>query len=194
MNAEDMYANKAYESFLSTLKREKKAKTPAMLDGILFESIVNQLVDGKEIEAPNEKWLNASNTLAEICKGGMKQVPVSNTVTIDGIEFIMYGICDYVKAGTIYDIKKVIRYEYGKYSNSPQHPMYFSLIPEASQFEYLIFDGSFVYKERYSRSDCEPIENIISRFLSFIKRNKLWNLYEEHWAMNERRKDMIQDV
>lgn len=191
LDSEEQYAEQAYQSFLSTLKREKKKKTKAMQDGILFESLVNQEVDGKHTEIANKKWKNAVEVISNICRGGMKQVPVSKEVIIDNTNFILYGICDYVKAGIIYDIKKVTRYSYGKYFKSPQHPMYFRLIPESRRFEYLIFDGDFVYKESYKRYDCEPIENIISRFISFIKQNGLWSIYQENWAMNDKRRAMI---
>lgn len=191
INSDDKYSESAYESFMMALRREKEEKTLARRNGILFETLVNQAVNSEFVQFPNEKWEDGINCIASICKGGIKQVSVSKKLKINNFDFVIYGICDYVKSGTIYDIKKVNRYEYGKYFSSPQHPMYFCLVPEAFKFEYLIFDGSMVYIESYNRCDCEPIESIILRFITFLKKNDLFFLYEKNWTMNDKRKEMI---
>lgn len=184
LDAEDSYTDAALDSFKTALRREPFEPTPAMLAGREFEAAVNAQVAGEEIEFPNEKYARAVKRFARLCAGGQAQVTVGRTERIAGLEFRLYGICDYVKAGTIFDIKRVQRYEYGKYFKSPQHPMYLHLIPGANKFTYLIFDGMNTYTETYRRGDFTPIEDTISKFVHWLKEYDYWNTYNEHWTMN----------
>lgn len=191
-NADDRYTDSAWESFLATLRLEPKDKTAAMQKGIDFENDINTLVESGEANPlPPEagKWDKAVNRFARICKGGQSQVPVSGEICVNGMDLVLYGVCDYVKAGIIYDIKKVTRYEYGKYLDSPQHPMYLHLIPEAKRFDYLVFDGSFCYRETYRRGDFQPIETTIAQFLRFLRESGHMDDYKDHWAMNMEREE-----
>ena len=121
-------------------------------------------------------------------------MPVAGRLRVAGLDFHLYGVCDYVKAGIIYDIKRVQRYEYGKYLHSPQHPMYLHLLPGASKFAYLIFDGTSTYTETYRRGDFEPIEDTISRFINWLLANGYINDYFTHWEMNTERMDKVNGI
>lgn len=178
----------AWDSFVSTLRREKKEPTQAMQDGIKFEDMVNRLVAGQSLEGEiNAKWDAAARRFAGRCAGGLSQVPVTGNLSVSGMDFVLYGVCDYVKAGLIVDIKKVTRYEYGKYQHSPQHPMYLHLLPEAKRFDYLIFDGANCHVETYRRENCKPIEQTISEFIRFLDETEGLNAYKQFWAMNKER-------
>ena len=118
-------------------------------------------------------------------------MPVAGRLRVAGLDFQLYGVCDYVKAGVIYDIKRVQRYEYGKYLHSPQHPMYLHLLPGASKFTYLIFDDANTYAETYRRGDFEPIEDTISHFINWLLANGHINNYFTHWEMNTDDADKI---
>lgn len=195
INAEDDYAESAFDSFISTLRREDKEPTKAMQDGIMFEDMINRMVAGEPLAGDyNEKWLGAAGYFARKCAGGQPQVPVTGRLTVDGIDFVLYGICDYVKAGIIMDIKKVTRYSYGKYQHSPQHPMYLRLLPEAKRFDYLIFDGTNTHIEPYRRGDFQPIEQTISEFIRFLKDDDLFDIYKKFWAMNAERERKQMDA
>ncbi len=185
------WADTAYQSFLAALCREPKERTRAMQMGILFETAVNDVVDGRTVEPVNEKWDKAVRRFAKLCADGQPQVPLAGELSVSGLDFVLFGICDYVKAGQIYDIKKVTRYEYGKYFDSPQHPMYLHLLPEAKEFDYLIFDGTFCYQEAYRRDDCKSIEEIITEFVYYLCKVDLLNIYTAHWAMDSKREEMI---
>lgn len=189
INADEDRSQSAWESFVSTLRREEKEPTQAMQDGTKFEDMVNRLVAGEALEnnSPNAKWDAAACRFAGRCVGGLSQVPVTGDLSVAGIDFCLYGVCDYVKAGIITDIKKVVRYEYGKYQNSPQHPMYLHLLPEAKRFDYLIFDWSNCHIETYRREDCKTIEQIISEFIMFLKDTGGLDIYKHFWAMNDER-------
>lgn len=190
-NADDDRTDGAWESFLSTLRRERKEKTQPMLDGIRFESMVNALLSGERFEGWNDKWDAGARRIAKLCAGGQPQVPMSGEITVDGMDFTLYGIADYLKAGIIIDIKKVVRYEYGKYLDSPQHPMYFCLFHNAIRFDYLIFDGSTVHRETYRPGDFRPIEETIFEFIRFLRETGQIGTYKEMWSMNQKRESMI---
>lgn len=188
INAEEEYTAFAWESFSDTLQRKGKEPTKAMQDGIDFEDMVNRLVAGKPLEGEfNAKWEAAARRFAERCASGLSQVPITGDLSVSGMDFCLYGVCDYIKAGLIMDIKKVTRYSYGKYQHSPQHPMYLHLLPEAKRFDYLIFDGSNCYVETYRREDCPSIGQMISEFIRFLRDNNELDTYKHFWAMNQER-------
>ena len=193
--SDEQFEPSAWESFLSALRCTPQEPTRAMLNGRKFEAMVNTIVAGYTPEdAPNGRWVRAADQFARICSGGQPQVRLADELSAYGLELCLFGIADYVKAGTIYDIKKVGRYEYGKYLQSPQHPMYLHLLPQAMKFTYLIFDGTRCYKETYRRPDAQPIQEIITEFLGFLDFAGLLDTYKTNWAMTPRREERFNDV
>lgn len=194
MNADDAFSESAYASFMASLRCEAKEKTAAMQAGIDFEDAINRTVAGETPEPVNAKWDKAVRRFSKICTGGQPQVPVRGELHVCGMDFGVYGLCDYVKSGVIYDIKKVTRYEYGKYFDSPQHPMYMTLVPEAKKFSYLIFDGSNCYIETYRRGDFKPIEETITEFLRWLYETKNLETYKEYWKMTDERMNKVYGI
>ena len=194
LDSEDAYAEDALASFIQTLKREPKETTAAMQAGIDFEAAINAEVAGTPVDIQNEKTARAVRRFSRLCAGGQPQVPVAGQITAAGVGICLYGVCDYVKAGVIYDIKRVQRYEYGKYFHSPQHPMYLHLVPGASKFSYLIFNGTDTFIETYRRGDFPPIEETITTFIHWLRENGYMSLYEEHWTMNAERMEMTHGI
>ncbi len=194
LDADDAYADTALQSFLSLLRLEEKEMTPAMQAGIDFEAAINAAISGEELEPVGDKHDRAVRRFTRLCAGGQPQVPIAGRIKVCGLDFQLYGVCDYVKAGTIYDIKRVQRYEYGKYFRSPQHPMYMHLLPEARKFTYLIFDGSNTYTETYRRGDFPPIEETILKFARWLDEFEYMDDYKKYWAMNERRMEKVYEL
>lgn len=171
-----------WDDFLSALNREKKPPTKQMLDGIRFESCLNNVLDGAEIQ-PDHEWYKPIRQLAKYLYGAQQQVTLFEDIEIDGQPILLHGILDFLKAGVIYDTKFSKNYHLNKYLNSCQHPMYLRLVPEARRFEYLSCDGEWVYRECYPRDIVEPIEPAIKQFLQFLKANDLYKIYEEKWRV-----------
>ncbi len=175
-----------YESFLKTLRREKEPPTKAMLNGQHFEGMVNAALDGHEIDASHE-WAQQVKKCADILAGSQKQVVLFKEITVDGVRFLLHGVLDFLHGGIIYDTKYSESYPkahtVSKYADSPQHPMYFELVPEAYEFRYLICDGKYVYEERYRPGDVKPIEQTIREFMQFLELHGLIDLYAEKWSM-----------
>lgn len=118
------------DEFLSTLRREKKPQSRAMLDGIRFENVVHAVSEGVDI-GPEQEWYKPIVEICEIITQGQYQVKASRPLVMDNVEFVCFGILDFLKAGVIYDTKFSRTYRVGKYLDSPQHPMYFYLCPRS---------------------------------------------------------------
>lgn len=94
---------------------------------------------------------------------------------------VLYGRLDALKAGTIYDIKFSKSYERGKYFGSTQHPTYLRIIPEATEFVYLVSNGVDVWHEEYRRGEVFPIEPTIQNFFYWLEDAGLAGVYEQFW-------------
>lgn len=170
----------AYGDFLKTLRREPTETTQAMQNGIDFENMVTDIVNGVKVDS-NEKWYDAACKVAKIVSGGQLQYKAKKQIVVFGIPILLYGRLDVLKAGEIIDIKFSSGYERGKYFDSTQHPVYLELIPEAYQFTYLITNGSDLWKETYRREETQSIIPTIEYFLAYLKESGLWEEYAKHW-------------
>lgn len=187
-----LYLFKAYDEaaamddFVATLRRERKESTEAMQNGIDFETACYAAGCGGATVIPDCTRPEPVFEIANIIRGGIAQVKATRPATVDGIDVMCHGVLDVLKAGTIYDIKFKNKSfgsldMAGYYLDSPQHPMYFYLVPEAAEFRYLVSDGNDVYIESYSREETEDVRKIISDFFQYLKETNLWYVYEEHW-------------
>ena len=172
-----------WEDFLSVLNREKQQPTKAMLEGIRFENCLNSVLNGEEIQ-PDHEWYKPIRQLSKYLDGAQQQVTLFQDIRVGDQPILLHGVLDYLKAGVIYDTKFSKNYHLNKYLDSPQHPMYLALVPEARRFEYLSCDGKWVYRDCYPRDIVEPIEPTIMHFLKFLKANDLYKIYEEKWRVN----------
>lgn len=171
----------AFASFLDTLERKKKPKSAAMKTGIEFESAVNQYIRNEPVILEDEKAMKAMTQFGNRLRGAQLQVRAETPVEIDRIPFLLVGVADALHAGIISDIKRPTRYEYGKYFDSTQHPMYMELFPEAMRFDYLIFDGAYCYREQYRRGDFQPIHDTIRAFARYLNDADLMDTYKKFW-------------
>jgi hypothetical protein len=185
---EDPYADATtervpYKEFLDVLNRVPTPTTEAMQNGLDFEDLVQVIAEHGSIPYGygEEKWYDAAAKVANIVRGGQFQYKAKNVVTVGGIEFLLYGRLDVLKAGTIYDIKFSKSYDRGKYFSSTQHPLYLKLIPEAREFIYLISNGTDVWTETYTPTETRSIFPVISDFTDWLVDHELWKIYAEKW-------------
>ena len=170
----------AHKDFLRVLRREKSKPTQAILDGIQFENMVTACCEGSP-PPEGHKWDQAVRAIADRVQGAQFQVVAQRTAVVEDIPFLLYGRLDALKAGVIYDIKFSRSYQVGKYLDSPQHPMYFALVPEAYRFEYLVFTGSDVCVESYDREDAPEIFPTIRNFMNYLELSELDKIYCKKW-------------
>ena len=169
--------------FLRTLRREPTPTTEAMQKGIDFENLVARIVNGRALgRDESSSWFNAAHRIADILYGGQLQYKAKKRISAGGMDFLLYGRLDALKAGMVYDIKFSGKYERGKFYDSTQHPVYLELVPEAYRFVYLISDGRNVWTEEYHREDTRSVIPIIQDFTAWLSTQNLMETYKKHWA------------
>lgn len=175
-----------YEKFLQTLNRKKSPPTEAMLLGTQFENLVNAQLDGEVLDQ-GHKWYKPASQMARYLCGSQKQVTLFREITVDGQDYLIHGVLDFLRAGVVYDCKFTKNYHLNKYlfTETAQTGFYLYLVPEARSMEYLISDGSYVYRETYPRDIVPPIEPLIRTFATFCKQHGLWETLSEKWRVNE---------
>jgi hypothetical protein len=174
-----------WDDFLSTLHREKKPPTQAMLDGTRFENVLNNVLKGEAIPADHE-WASVITEMSKDLQGSQQQVVLFSDCEVNGQPFLLHGVLDYLLAGSIWDCKFTKNYHLNKYfwEGTSQTAMYLALVPEARDFTYIISDGNYVYRERYPMDIVPPIEPIINNFMQYLKKHGLWEVYCEKWRVN----------
>lgn len=160
---------KRLEEFINLLKRIPTPDNEYMKKGREYEQLV---CSGQDEE------------FSPIIANGAFQVKLTKKVYVNGMPIILYGVLDVLKAGRIYDIKRVVRYQARKYKGSHQHPMYLYLAPSTWDFTYLVCDDKNNHHyENYIRENCEDILEVISQFLSWLKSRDLFDIFIQNWAM-----------
>lgn len=177
----DTASDESFAAFLDALERKKGPRTTAMQAGIDFEADIYDAVEHGMQNVLEDTHGRVVRQCAKLLEGAQFQVREEKRIRLNGMDIVLVGVADALKAGILYDIKRVQRYEYGKYQFSTQHPMYMELFPEAMRFTYLIFDGQYLYREDYRRGDFEPIEATAGAFLRYLEGADLMDTYKEHW-------------
>ncbi len=186
-NCVEGYEEEAEADFLRTLRREPMEEpSEAITNGIAFENGVYALVKNPNDITVYPAWKQASSQIADIIRGGQIQVKVQRDIVVDGDLYLLYGICDAVKAGIIFDVKFSSKgfgsiEMAGKYLESPQHPAYLYCLPEAWRFVYLCSDGEGLYTEEYTRARTPDISDFIRHFRNDIRLRGLEEIYLEKW-------------
>lgn len=169
--------------FMQVLRREPTETTPAMQDGIDFEDLVTRIAKGTQRPGdPDEPTYEAAVNVAGRVRGGTFQFKAYKNITVNGMDFLLYGRIDVLKAGEVIDIKFSKSYERGKYFDSTQHPTYMELVPEAVKFTYLVSNGREVWSEPYLREETPGIHGVISDFVDWLVATGYMAVYKEHWA------------
>ena len=153
-----------------------------MQNGIDFEDMVTALLLEEETNPDKVNWLDAAQKISGMIRGAQLQYVATRRVAVERTELLLYGRFDALKAGRIYDIKFSKGYERGQYVDSTQHPMYLELLPEATDFTYLVSNGSEVWTETYRRDETPSILPVIRDFLHWLDAAGLTPVYQEHWA------------
>ena len=192
----------AYSEFLDYLNKVETPPTEAMQNGMEFEKLVTDIATGRFVPEFSTdgtvnkssygngelmgydkypRWYDAACSVAQIVKGGQFQFKARKMVSVNGVDFLLFGKLDVLKAGDIDDIKFSKSYDRGKYFSSTQHPMYMELVPEACRFNYLVSNGIDVWTETYTREETPDIYPIIFDFVDWITAQGLLGTYMEKW-------------
>lgn len=179
----------AMASFLATLRREPAEVTEAMQDGIEFENAVYAEASGL-LRPLHPKWERGICEVAAFLKGAQFQVRAQREIQLAGMTFLVYGVLDALQAGIISDVK--FKSESfgsldlaGEYFDSPQHPFYFFMVPEARLFRYLVSDGTDLYIEQYTPDETPDAGELIAEFVDFLNVTGHMETYKKNWAARE---------
>lgn len=181
----------AMKSFLCVLRCEpedlSEEQQEKIDNGIAFESMVYATATGAPCDI-NKKWAHGISQIADIVMGSQFQVRIHKPITVNGMRFEIHGVLDALRAGVIYDIKfknkSFSSYDpVGDYRESPQHPFYFYLVPNAEKFIYVISDGDDIYLEQYLPEETVSAEKIIAEFMHFLESSNLMDTYKAHWQI-----------
>lgn len=157
----------AFQDFLRTLKRIPSEPNIYMQRGIEFE----------------EECYKGNTPISNIIENGAYQIVGKKNVEVDGYKILLYGRLDVLKGGTIYDIKRVSKYETQKYINSYQHGFYLTLFENAKDFKYLAFDDSGrLHIETYYKDQVKDTLQIVSDFIKWLKKNNLFDILKDKWG------------
>ena len=103
-----------WEDFLSTLNRERKPPTKAMLDGTRFENCLNNVLNGEKIPQDHEWYKPISEMSIDLFRT-QQQVVLFQECVVDDQPFLLHGVLDYLRAGRIWDCKFTKKYHLNKY-------------------------------------------------------------------------------
>jgi hypothetical protein len=117
---------------------------------------------------------------------GARQVTVKADVTVDDQDFLLYGKVDHLGGPWATDIKWTDNYEFPKFKDSAQHPLYLHCLPSVPSFRYLICeDGRRVYEEVYQQGDANALD-LVRDFMGSLKLwPEAWTEFDAKWRAYE---------
>ena len=86
--------------FMQTLRREPTPTTEAMQNGIKFEDMVTDIINGRA--DPNDPWYAAAEKVARRCAGGVLQYKAKKIVEVGGMSLLLYGRLDCLKGRDVW--------------------------------------------------------------------------------------------
>jgi len=172
-------------SILATIRKAKMDPTPAMEQGNKFEADVFAWVDGYRCELMNDYWACVEEIAAKVT-GGVRQLRVSKEIVVDGQAYLLYGKVDHVAGPRGSDLKWTGNYEFPKFKDTAQHPVYLECLPNVPMFQYLISDGRRVYEERYFRQECPPAAQLVRDMIGHLRQwPEAWTEFDQNWRAYE---------
>ena len=174
------------QELLDLLDHKPPQTTELMQAGIDFEDDVRKVCDSEFTYVSEDP---VANEVASIVNGALWQVPIKTEVQAAGHKIMIFGRMDCLKRDWIYDIKRVAKYELGKYFESIQHLSYMKAM-QLKQFKYLVKCGSSLYTETYFWDDnCEQLlQERVGNFISWIKAIGLYDRYANAWEVGKWKK------
>jgi hypothetical protein len=154
------WQNKALEDLTAKIRREDTFEAnDAIARGMAFEKAIcsNLALDRKEFVAKCSMLMSLKNGTEhaeanagkfwEVCHAGQQQVKVTGNITVDGMEFYLFGFADIAQPNITVDIKTTGNYKGPQsYTSKNQHLIY-EYCRDVYDFCYIVADyegGEFV--------------------------------------------------
>lgn len=174
------------QELLDLLDHKPPQTTELMQAGIDFEDDVRKICDS---DMTYESADPVANEVARIVNGALWQVPIKTDVEVAGKKILIFGRMDCLRRDWIDDIKRVAKYELGKYYESIQHLAYMKAT-QIKNFKYLVKCGNSLYTEEYHwEPNSESIlQERVGSFIGWLKAIGLYDRYAEHWEVKQWKK------
>lgn len=171
------------QELLDLLYHKPPETTEVMQAGIDFEDEVQRVCASCGTYRSADE---VANEVADIVQGCLWQVPIRTEVVVEGKPLVIIGRMDCLKRDWIYDIKRVLRYEQGKYYPSIQHLAYMKATG-LNKFKYLVKCGNSLYTEQYQGGDLaeQLLQQRAADFIHWLKSVSLYDRYAEHWEVKK---------
>ncbi len=174
----------ALQEFLDKVNRVRTPPTDAMLRGIAFERLVDDLaISGDRLDEDTEVQVHdvdcpgfIPNAFANRLRGAVRQVDVETVVETEHGPVRLYGKMDEILADHGYDIKTTSKYEFPKYLHHFQHPLYLEALKPSgiNRFTYLVTDFRDIYEESYNWTQAgrDSLIGEVAHLVEFLERNR----------------------
>jgi len=196
INCPPNFKANALKQISDNLNRVAWDPSKAIIRGMEFEKKVCENLDDISKEDFMLKFEGHCKDMVkfwELCRGGRQQAKVSKNITVDGVEYYLYGKRDIAFADKTIDIKTTGDYKGPTYYlTKNQHPMYVAC-SEIETFTYLVaeyddvkekcvgvfpIDASLVVEDATER-----ITKKIREFIGFLKTDdELFEAYNKKFC------------
>ena len=169
------------QELLDLLDHKPPQTTELMQAGIDFEDEVRKICDSNGTYQSEDP---VANEVAKIVNGALWQVPIKTDVEVAGQKIMIFGRMDCLRRDWIDDIKRVAKYELGKYYESIQHLAYMKAT-QIRNFKYLVKCGNSLFTETYYWDDtCDKLlQERVAGFINWLHNIGQYERYAEHWQI-----------
>jgi hypothetical protein len=178
-------AENGLQEFLDKLNRVQTAPSDAMLRGIAFEKLLTDAALGKPLHAKengtfachdidvHEELVGKFEARLE---GSVRQVFVESVLDCAVGPVRVYGYVDNILRDTAIDTKTTGKYEFPKYLDSFQRPVYLEGLRShgIDKFQFLVTDFRELYVEdyHYNPADTDRLIAAVNELVDFIEANR----------------------
>lgn len=157
-----------FHDLIDKINRVKKETTEEQSKGILFESLVNDLIDGIVVDSDQFDNDLLAKISGKLSKSIGKQVFKETIIETKYGKVKIYGIFDYEFTEMIADLKTTTNYKSCKYINNFQHKFISLINWSIPYFSYVVTDFKHMFIETY-KLDNKVRENSIKEVENFIE-------------------------
>jgi len=193
LNAYNRYVrnedDESWESLFNIINGVKRELPDGVRKGIVFESLINKMVDGYYPEVDGDtiqfkdyqfKLIVVEKVFNKLKNCQTKQEEMSVIIPSHLGNIKLHGVLDFGYPKMITDLKTTEVYKCNKYVKNTQHPTY-SLIRKlkgnpVDSFKYLVTDFEKVYQETYIPNE-KMFQNLLFNVFEFIN---FLILYKDH--------------